>query len=146
MRDHAEPERFGWTGLLHLQGVVINPVEHAAQVHQYVSARRSRRPRVAARDVHLFDLETRLTSHAAWLLMSQLERGPLLTEQACACPDEQGANPPARTRKPRTVVIESDSWLASGSMVVEEVVMSGSGEGPQQFGVHRCSLGTEKKY
>jgi hypothetical protein len=44
--------------------------------------------------------------------------------------------------------MESGSWLPSGSAgstVVEEILMSGLGEGPQHFGVHRCSLGTEKK-
>ena len=42
--------------------------------------------------------------------------------------------------------MEPDLSLRSGSRLIEEILMSGLGEGPQQFGVHRCSLGTEKKY
>ena len=44
------------------------------------------------------------------------------------------------------MIIEAESWLPSGSTPIEEILMSGLGEGPSQFGVHWCSLWTEKKY
>ena len=44
------------------------------------------------------------------------------------------------------MVIESDSWLRSGSTLIEEILMSGLGEGPQQFPGASVLLGTEKKY
>jgi len=43
------------------------------------------------------------------------------------------------------MVIESEPRPPSGSTFIEEILVSGFGEGPQQFGVHRCSLGTKKK-
>jgi hypothetical protein len=43
------------------------------------------------------------------------------------------------------MVMESGFRLPSGSPL-EEILMSGLGEGPQQFGVHRYSLDNKKKY
>jgi hypothetical protein len=63
------------------------------------------------------------------LFVSQLQRGPAVTDQVCACPNEQCADPLPGTKEPRGMIIESDSRPRSGSTLIEEILMSGLGEG-----------------
>jgi hypothetical protein len=40
---------------------------------------------------------------------------------------------------------ETEFWLSSGRVRIEEIVVSGLGEGAKQFGMHWCSLWKERK-
>jgi hypothetical protein len=77
--------------------------------------------------------------------VSELKCGPLLTNQACACPDEQEAHSLTRTRGACQSIVGSDFRLPSGSMAVEKILMSRLCEGAQHFGVHLVLLENEKK-
>jgi hypothetical protein len=74
-------------------------------------------------------VEGRPVSGRMDLFVSQLQRGLSVTEDAGACPNEQRAQPPARTGEMRCPPTDATTRLTSGSARVEKVLMSGLAEG-----------------
>jgi len=84
------------------------------------------------------------TGPAPALLLSRLQSCPLVTDQVCACPNEQCAQPLAGTSEPQGMDVALDSRKTWARTLGEEILMSRLGESAEKFGVHQCSLGTER--
>ena len=61
--------------------------------------------------------------------VSQFEPVPLLTDQSCARPDEEGADSLTRTSEAWQMAVGSNVRLSSSSMADEEILMSRLCEG-----------------